>query len=294
MDEALKKILLATDGSGGAALAARAAIDLSSETGAKLHVVHARQPEDSGAYVPSVPGTDHAWCEQRARRLLDGQTERIEETGGSVVESHLVAGEASEEIAGLAEAHDVDLVVLGRCESGAVGRPASVSEEMSRIVDRPVLVVKGKKGGWPPSRIVVGEDFSEGSGDVARLAATLGGLYGARMLLLHAYPLLDLGQKAPILGVFRVNGEVRAARSRLEELAEELEPLAGTAPQVRVAVGEPADAIAEAAAEEPGATLVIVGSRGLGMLERLRDGSVSTRVLRGVDAPVLICPRREG
>lgn len=114
------------------------------------------------------------------------------------------------------------------------------------------------------------------------------------MLLVHAYPLLDLGQKAPILGVFRVNGEVRAARTRLEELAEEIEPLAGTTPQVRGAVGEPASAIVEVADEEPGATLVIVGSRGLGMLELLRDGSVSTRVMRGVDAPVLVCPRREG
>jgi nucleotide-binding universal stress UspA family protein len=34
------KILVATDGSGDAVLAVRAAVDLSNETGAELHVVH--------------------------------------------------------------------------------------------------------------------------------------------------------------------------------------------------------------------------------------------------------------
>jgi nucleotide-binding universal stress UspA family protein len=38
---ALTKILLATDGSEDAALASKAAADLSAKTGAELHVVHA-------------------------------------------------------------------------------------------------------------------------------------------------------------------------------------------------------------------------------------------------------------
>jgi nucleotide-binding universal stress UspA family protein len=43
MSITLAKILLATDGSKDADLAARAAMDLSNRTGAELHVVHARQ-----------------------------------------------------------------------------------------------------------------------------------------------------------------------------------------------------------------------------------------------------------
>lgn len=43
------KILLATDGSGGAALATRAASDLSRKTGSELHVVHIGQ----GSWYPS-------------------------------------------------------------------------------------------------------------------------------------------------------------------------------------------------------------------------------------------------
>jgi nucleotide-binding universal stress UspA family protein len=46
------KILLATDGSEDAALAARAAIELSGETGAELHVVHAWQSVPSAVSSP--------------------------------------------------------------------------------------------------------------------------------------------------------------------------------------------------------------------------------------------------
>jgi nucleotide-binding universal stress UspA family protein len=43
MSIALARILLAADGSKDADLAAHAAMDLSSRTGAELHVAHARQ-----------------------------------------------------------------------------------------------------------------------------------------------------------------------------------------------------------------------------------------------------------
>lgn len=37
-------------------------------------------------------------------------------------------------------------------------------------------------------------------------------------------------------------------------------------------------------------TLIAGGSRGLGLLERLRLGSVSTKVLRAATGPVLVSP----
>ena len=38
-------------------------------------------------------------------------------------------------------------------------------------------------------------------------------------------------------------------------------------------------------------TLISVGSRGLGRIRRARVGSVSTKVVRAADGPVLVCPR---
>ena len=52
-------ILLATDGSEGAEPAARAAIDLSNRTGAKLHAVHAWVPLPHFAHPGLLPGRYH-------------------------------------------------------------------------------------------------------------------------------------------------------------------------------------------------------------------------------------------
>ena len=57
-------------------------------------------------------------------------------------------------------------------------------------------------------------------------------------------------------------------------------------------MGTPAASLIEAAEEgAPERTLIAVGSRGLGAVQRLRVGSVSTKVLRASREPVLIVHR---
>jgi nucleotide-binding universal stress UspA family protein len=287
------RILLATDGSEDAARAARVAADLAERAGAELHVVHAWQADPPKAYAVTVSNTSVRWCEQQAGKLLDRQVEQIERAGGAVAEGHLLRGEPVEKITELAEDLDVDLVVVGRRGLGTARRltTGSVSEGVVRDASCPVLVVRGEEAAWPPARVVVGEDFSEDSKAAARLAASIGRLYGARTILVHAYPLLELGSKVPVSGVFRINGEVRTARGTLELLAREIEEEVGETPEARVAIGAPANCILEAATESAEPTLVVVGSRGLGVLERFRVGSVSTRVMREAEGPVLVYRR---
>ena len=67
MSIALKKILVATDGSKDAALAVWAAIDLCNETGAELHVIHAwrnMQP----ASLPAVASEEYWRARERYER----------------------------------------------------------------------------------------------------------------------------------------------------------------------------------------------------------------------------------
>ncbi len=286
-------ILLATDGSEDAARAARVAADLAERAGAELHVVHAWQADLPKAYAVAVPNTAVRWCEQQAGKSLDRQIEQIERAGAAVAEGHLLKGEPVEKITELAEELDVDLLVVGSRGLGTVGRltTGSVSEGVIRDALCPVLVVRGGEAAWPPARVVVGEDFSEDSEAAARLAASIGRLYGARTTLVHAYPLLDLGHKAPISGVFRVNGEVRTAHRTLELLVKEIEEEVGETPEAWVDVGDAANCILRAAQEGEEPTLVVVGSRGLGVLERFRVGSVSTRVMREAECPVLVYRR---
>ena len=73
MNALLKTILLATDGSGDAALAGRAAVDISRKTGAQLHVVHVWTDVPPPAY-PSLVFDDYSrQAVEEARRLLRRQ-----------------------------------------------------------------------------------------------------------------------------------------------------------------------------------------------------------------------------
>ncbi len=290
------RILLATDCSEDAALVARTAADLAERIGAELHVVHAWQADLPKAYAVTVPRTSYRWYELQARQQLEEQVEQIRRAGGRVAEAHLARGEAVERITDLAEELDADLVVVGNRGLRPVRRLAtgSVSEGVVRDTARPVLVVRGGAEAWPPTRMVVGEDFSEESEAAAKLAAGIAALYEARILLVHAYPLMELGHKVWISNVFWINRELRTARKTLEDLAQEIEEETGQIPEMEVAVGDAAACILECAREGTGSNLIAVGSRGLGILERFKVGSVSTKVVREANGPVLIYRQPEG
>jgi nucleotide-binding universal stress UspA family protein len=153
----------------------------------------------------------------------------------------------------------------------------SHSEDIVHHAHRPVLVVRRGEDVWPPARIVVGDDFSEDARKAAELAANLGKLFGARMLLLHAVPRLP-----------QASGEV--VNAKLEDRAGELEGFLQQRPQTRIVAGDPAEILIEGAQEGEEPTLVAVGSRGLGPVGRLRLGSVSTKVIRAGLGAVLVYP----
>jgi nucleotide-binding universal stress UspA family protein len=181
------RILAATDGSEDAALALRAAADLSSRTGSELHVVHIWPG-------PPLPVTRHSARddprehEMKARELLERQVSRAKVPRGIIARKHLREGRPAEEIAELAEELGVGLVVIGSRGLNAVKRlvVGSVSEGVVILAPCPVLVVRGGEGAWPPSRVVVGDDTSPEAKMAGELAASIGGLFGARVLLVGA------------------------------------------------------------------------------------------------------------
>lgn len=142
------KILLATDGSEDAILAARAATDLCAATGSEVHVVHALQPLPRYAY-PGVTAEVYSRVlevrEGAARDQLDEQKRRIDEGGGKVAEVHLRSGPAVDEILELAEELEAGLIVMGSRGMGLVERVVigSVSEGVVHDASCPVLVLRG-------------------------------------------------------------------------------------------------------------------------------------------------------
>jgi nucleotide-binding universal stress UspA family protein len=282
-----KKILLATDGSEDARLASRAAASLADEAKSELHVVHAWQS------VPH-PVIDADYYEEGARRLLEEQTELISTSGAAVSEAHLVMGPPVDAILDLAEEIGTDLLVVGSRGHGTLGRLVlgSVSEGIVHHADRPVLVIRGGESAWPPGRVVIGDDGSEAAKKAGELATSIGELFGARCVLVRAYPEFPEADRVGRgLDPRAVDDALRRAERELHERAEELGSLAERHPRIGMAAGDAAVAILEEAREEGEArTLVAVGSRGLGLARRLRLGSVSTKVLRAAESPVLVYP----
>ena len=288
------KILLATDGSEDAELAARVAADLTKRTAAELHLSHAWRPLPYYAYPSLVPEEYHPPYEEGAKRLLDEQVSRIERAGATVTESHLVMGRPAEAIVDLGEEIEAGLIVVGSRGHGPVGRlvMGSVSEGVVHHAPCPVLVVRGGEEAWPPQRIVIGDDGSGPARRAGELAAAFAKLVGAEVTLVQAYE----NPPEPIGGWSaqdrrELDEVLSRERQALQERAEELVAIAGTRPGIRLIETEPTLAmlmVAEQGVEE--STLIAVGSRGHGAAKRTILGSVSTKVLRVARGPVLVCP----
>jgi nucleotide-binding universal stress UspA family protein len=282
------KILLATDGSEDAALAARAAIELSNGTDSELHVVHTWQSVPSARFESFI----RAQLKQEAEELLAEQQSLIEAGGGKIAGTHLREGRTIDEILDLAGELEAGLIVMGSRGMGPLKRlvMGSVSEGVVHHARCPVLVLRGGRSAWPPSRVVIGDDGSDDAKKAAQLAARIGKLFGTAALLVRAYPRLpETDPEGRELDPRMVDDELRGEQEALQARAVEIEEALGIGPRVRIDVGDPAASLIEAAEEAaPESTLIAVGSRGLGVVQRLRLGSVSTKVLRASRGPVLV------
>ena len=123
----------------------------------------------------------------------------------------------------------------------------------------------------------------------------MGKLMKAEMLLVHTYEGMPphpetLPQDDRQLYEAMVEKHLRQVEPALEERATELEEAYDVRPQVRIVPGESAQVLSEIAEEGDGPSLLVVGSRGLGVGERILLGSVSSKVLRAASGPVLVCP----
>jgi nucleotide-binding universal stress UspA family protein len=142
------KILLATDGSEEAELAARVAVELAKSTDSELHLVHVKLTPLTPPYPDVLDWReDLERAEREARELLDEQVKMVEEAGGTVAGAHLREELPAEEIVALAEDLGVRLIVVGSRNRGLIRRAlaGSVSDSVVRHAHRPVLVVSSHK-----------------------------------------------------------------------------------------------------------------------------------------------------
>ena len=140
------KILLATDGSEEAQLASTTAADLAEKTNSELHVLTVG-PDYPLYELPEHPAEFEDVLREnrrRAKEVLEQQAKRIEESGVSVKETHLLEGRADEEIVEVAEQIGAGLIVMGSRGHGRLRRTllGSVSDAVVRHAHCPVTVVR--------------------------------------------------------------------------------------------------------------------------------------------------------
>lgn len=226
-----------------------------------------------------------------AEKALKRERERAEAMGPHAV-AELLSGRPWEEVIQYAERHEASMLVVGPHADGAAETTrgsirewmlGSTADRVVRHAPCPVLV--GPRGDMEEhalsrSKWLVAVDFSEASQAAMQFAHELAKACDATPLLLHVEPgLTDRNEGEPM----RFADEAHARKNELEALSEEL---LGEKHTVHLAFGEPADSVAMAA-DELGAHMIVMGTRGRTGLAHLLLGSTAERTLRRAHVPVL-------
>jgi nucleotide-binding universal stress UspA family protein len=161
------RILVATDGSEEATLAAKTAAELAHRTYSELHIMSVANAYSSSDDAHKAGSVENFW--QRAQDVLDDQVNEVEQSGREVARTHVRVSQRhpSDEIVRVAEEIGTDLIIMGSRGLGGIRRAliGSISDSVVRYAHCPVLVVRKEQR---YTQLLSGEDSSsagrEGSG----------------------------------------------------------------------------------------------------------------------------------
>lgn len=283
----IRGILVPLDGSEAAEHALPHAASIARRSGARIALVHAMPEtgtaEPADAYGPGNDGREKALAYlQEARR-------RLAEVVDVTVTTTVIHGRPEDRLVEHIEGTDVDLVVVTAHGWGPLSAAwlGGVAEHVVRTSPTPVLLVRPGEGGARLDeerafhRILVpldGSSFAEG---VLGSATAMGRLMGAE------YRLLQVVRPALHRGAADDVKRQEAAKRYLARVWERLaqEPALW---HTKVVVDVDAASTILRHAEEVGADLIALTTRGRSGLARLFLGSVADKVVRGAGVPVLV------
>lgn len=286
------KILVALDFGTASLEALRQARTLAHETGAVLAACHVLPSmADLSAFFPErslVNAEDTALEDGEARKALAERARS--ELGLELTEIFIERGTAYAEIVRRAESWGADYIVMGSHGRTGLTRAilGSVAERVVQHAPCSVLIARPIA---QPGTVLVATDLSDPS-----LPAITAGMAEARRRNARLRVVTVFEWAAPLMIPFTgVMGTLPAlpgaeaqaqARETLRQMLTDAVSRAGAVAEARVLEGSPASEIV-AHAEEIGAELVVVGTRGRTGLARLALGSVAERVIRGASCSVL-------
>jgi nucleotide-binding universal stress UspA family protein len=291
--------LLAIDGSHESTLALETAAGLSWPAGSRLDILTVLPleadwyggPWAAGvAYVPSEDVRARLRADRDA--LLEIAAARLRRPGLDV-RTRLGEGRAASVIVDSARETGAELVIVGARGHGAI-ESALIGSVSAEVVDQaPCAVFVARRP--TTARILIGTDGSDAATSAADFVARCGLFEGSRARMIHAidvHPAWWLGY-TPGDATFAVDAYsavVEEGHRRGEQVTAMLaDRLGGAGLGVSTVTREgPAAAAIVDEATSWGADLVVVGTRGLGLLQRLLLGSTARSVLHHAPASVLI------
>ena len=287
------RILAATDLSAPSRHAVDRAYRLAAERDALLQLVHAIAPgmfdqiqAILGGDAPSI--TDTLIADAQARLLALNSDPK--HTHGVRAECAVLNGKPIEAITLQADAIAADLLVLGARGEGFLRQLmlGSTASRLLRKTRHPVLIVK-QAPHETYRRVLVAIDFSPASLAALHLVRAL--LPDAALVLLHAVEIPFAGKMQyanvdpDIIQRYRIQAQLEgmqklrdlAQRESLPEAETQLLALHGNAPQLILEQEQEQDC-----------DLIVVGKRGVNMLEALLLGSTTEHVLMEAQGDVLV------
>lgn len=271
-----KHILVPTDGSAVAAAAVDAAVELAEAFGAELHVVHV--VEQPGRKSRNEGATEAAAANARAAGVAV-TTAVVEETDS--IHRTILAHAAD---------HEIDCIVAGTHGRTGLSRLllGSITELLLRESPIPVFTVHEETVVTAPfERILVPTDGSDCAEAAADEAIDLAQWSGASIHVVH---ILDIGVAGANIGALltSLQGAGEQAIATVVERAQD----AGISPvESTIVRGIPYWSIV-GYVDDHGVDCVVMGTHGRTGYERHFLGSVTERVARLADVPVLTvrCP----
>lgn len=279
------RILFPTDGSDPAETAADAAIALAGRFDATLDVLHVLE---LGELPPGVEDEGADEFAHQGEEATNEVVERATEAGLEATAAVIEGGKQTHTgIVEYAEENDVDCIVMGTSGRSGLDRLVlgSVAERTLRESPVPVLTVHEETVFDPElDSILVPTDGSECASLAAEHAIDLAEATDAAVHVIHV---VDLGMLWGDSATGAVTEALEEAGQRaLDQVIEQAEAADVPTPEGTVLSGTPHEAISTYADENDN-DCIVMGTHGRTGVDRMLLGSVTERVVRTTDVPVL-------
>lgn len=255
-----------------------------------LHALTVIEPNEMVAVAAGVPALpDHFYAEERAAiaELLETRLARTQRTPSATRRIDVAQGPAALTVADVARERQVHAIVVGTGQHGALGRLVygERAVQITRLSDRPVVVVPPNAAAGPAAEAIVAVDFSPVSQRAARFALEMLADHG-HLTVVHVKSAVNLSEEGA--GWWEGAYENRT-NDLFRRLTASLRPGRGITITTQMLHGDVAPALLSYARER-GASLIACGGRRHSFIERMLLGSVSTELVRHAECTVVVMP----